>query len=117
VPLDVPPRALRDPDAEALRRGFEAAYLERYGRLIEGVDIEILGWTLSVSTPLQQPGTIPAARAQVVLRREAYERDSLAPGCEIAGPALIVEDSTTTVVPAGFDAAIAADGTIVLTRQ
>jgi N-methylhydantoinase A len=117
VPLDVPPRALRDPDAEALRRGFEAAYLERYGRLIEGVDIEILGWTLSVSTPVQEPEASTPMRRVKRVSGNTHSRDALTPGCEIAGPALIVEDSTTTVVPAGFDAAIAADGTIVLTRQ
>jgi N-methylhydantoinase A len=118
VPLDVAPRALRDSDGELLRGVFEAAYLERYGRLIEGVDVEVLGWTLSVSTPLQEPEAIAPARGQAPLQRAAtYSRDSLSPGCEIAGPARIVEDSTTTVLAAGFDAVIAADRTIVMTRR
>jgi N-methylhydantoinase A/oxoprolinase/acetone carboxylase beta subunit len=31
-----------------------------------------------------------------------YQRDDLEPGCELAGPALIEEGQTTTVVPASF---------------
>ena len=42
------------------------------------------------------------------------ERDALKPGMTLDGPALIVEDGTTTVVPSGFTARINAVGQIVL---
>ena len=35
----------------------------------------------------------------------------------LSGPALIVEDQTTTVVPTGFVAQVAAGGHLVLTRM
>jgi N-methylhydantoinase A len=43
-----------------------------------------------------------------------YERTALAPGMAFPGPALIVEDETTTVVPRGFTASINALGQILL---
>ncbi|HEX9522455.1 MAG TPA: hypothetical protein VF949_05790, partial [Reyranella sp.] len=43
-----------------------------------------------------------------------HERAALGPGMLLDGPALIVEDGTTTVVPQGFSARINALGQIVL---
>ena len=43
-----------------------------------------------------------------------HERKALMPGMTLDGPALIVEDGTTTVVPQGFTARINAVGQIVL---
>jgi N-methylhydantoinase A len=40
----------------------------------------------------------------------------LTPGARIQGPAIIVEDETTTLVTNGFDAVINALGQIVMTR-
>ena len=46
-----------------------------------------------------------------------YRREALPPGVAIAGPALIEEDDTTTVVARGFSAAIDPHGYIVLERE
>jgi N-methylhydantoinase A len=46
-----------------------------------------------------------------------YRRESLRPGDVVAGPALIAEDETTTVVTAGFEARLNAIGYIVLERK
>ena len=43
-----------------------------------------------------------------------HERSALGPGMSLDGPALIVEDGTTTVVPQGFGARINGLGQIVL---
>jgi N-methylhydantoinase A len=43
-----------------------------------------------------------------------HERNVLKPGMQFDGPALIVEDGTTTVVPTGFTAHINEVGQIVL---
>jgi N-methylhydantoinase A len=47
-------------------------------------------------------------------RNALHERDALKPGMSLDGPALIVEDGTTTVVPNGFIARINEVGQIVL---
>ena len=46
-----------------------------------------------------------------------YRREALAVGAAIAGPALIEEDDTTTVVAAGFSAAVDRHGYLVLERR
>jgi N-methylhydantoinase A len=45
-----------------------------------------------------------------------YERNSLSSGSELAGPALIVEDETTTVVTARFKAQVDSLGHLILER-
>ncbi len=46
-----------------------------------------------------------------------YRRAALAPGMRFAGPAIIVEAQTSTVVPPGFEASVNAAGCIVLDRN
>jgi N-methylhydantoinase A len=46
-----------------------------------------------------------------------YDRGALHPGDTLAGPALIVEPQTTTLVSAGFIAAVDAGRNLVLTRE
>ena len=117
--------------APDLRRRFEATYETVFGRAIPKLEVEALTWTLSIATdrPLPKPAGAPAKAAH---RRPAaiarcwtrppagtttaalHERSALAPGMSLDGPALIVEDGTTTVVPQGFSARINALGQIVL---
>jgi N-methylhydantoinase A len=117
------------------RNAFEAAYTQLYGRTIEGVEVEALSWTLTISAPaagsgepLPQPDETavppPVARQSCVGaagagRRDVpvYLRGQLAPGCRIAGPALIAEDQTTIVITSAYDACIDARGYIVMTRR
>jgi N-methylhydantoinase A len=118
-------------DATDLRARFDAAYAGLFGRTIPRLEVEALTWTLSLAThrPLPAPvatsAPIPAAAPAgsrglldpaTGLREEAalYERTALAPGMSFPGPALIVEDETTTIVPRGFTASINALGQILL---
>ncbi len=133
IGIEVPPADLGAGDAPQLRNAFEAAYRAQYGRLIEGVDIEILTWTVTVSTPEETPSRAPPPRPHAAsalgnrqvfdvgearrLDHALYRRAELAAGAKLSGPAIIVEDSTSTVVAARYDAAIAGDGSIVLTRR
>ncbi|WP_153037973.1 hydantoinase B/oxoprolinase family protein [Rhodococcus ruber] len=50
--------------------------------------------------------------------REAplYRREHLAPGDSVAGPAIVAEDNSTTVVEAGWEAAMSEQGHLVLAR-
>ena len=130
ISVDVP-----DPlTAEALREAFEAAYRRHYGRSIPGVDIEVLTWTLELATEADAPAlvadqppheaTSDAATRPLFDRARAafveaafYRRADLSPGAHLAGPALIAEAQTTTVVPAGFTASIDGAGAIIMRRQ
>jgi len=117
--------------AAELRRRFEATYEQVFGRAIPRLEVEALTWTLSLATdrPLPPPAR-PVARVAAPTpsgHREVFdpvsgrqeqaalhERKVLKPGMSFEGPALIVEDGTTTVVPTGFIARINAVGQIVL---
>ena len=129
VPLPNEPFA---PDAAGeLRRRFEATYEQVFGRAIPKLEVEALTWTLSLATdrPLPSPARAVAKKAAPApsSHREVldpasghkeqaalYERNALTPGMTFEGPALIVEDGTTTVVPNGFTARINQVGQIVL---
>ena len=118
-------------DTDLLRHAFEAAYRRLYDRAIPGQDLEVLSWTVTVSSappevlPAGAPGgdrTDAAATAPLFdnggfVEAAMHRREALAAGASVPGPALIVEDQTTTVVSAAFDARVEADGSILLTRK
>jgi N-methylhydantoinase A len=129
VPLSNHPFA---PDAAGdLRRRFEATYEQVFGRAIPKLEVEALTWTLSLATdrPLPAPAKAIATSAApppsghrevldpasgVREKTALHERSALKPGMAFEGPALIVEDGTTTVVPKGFTARINSVSQIVL---
>ncbi len=117
-----------------LRRAFDDAYIALYGRTIPGLDVEVLSWTLVVSTistavtrvdtppPSASPPT-PSGTAALIedgsegsVQADVYVRSDLEPGVSLEGPALVAEDQTTTVVPTGFVVHVATGGHLVLTR-
>ena len=120
--------------AEALAAAFEEAYAALYGRGIPGMDPEALTWTLTLTGPKSEAlpprprlpsQRIAAKKSRAVfdahLGEEAsygiFERKELSPGAGISGPALIIEDQTTTVVTAAYDAQVDANGNLVLERK
>ena len=131
IAVPLPNEALDSDAAVDLRRRFEQTYETVFGRIIPKLEVEALTWTLSLATdrPLPKPSRKPRAKAapapsseREVLdpasgrheRTAIHERTALKPGMSFDGPALIVEDGTTTVVPQGFSARINAVGQIVL---
>jgi N-methylhydantoinase A len=133
VPLSA--KVYRQEDAGELIAAFEAAYRQLYSRIIPGVEVELLSWVVLVSGPApiaeDMPPPLPPAIAATPARHRPvfdpesaefvevaiYERAALAPGATLAGPAVIVEDETSTVVGRNFDARINAYGYIELARR
>ncbi len=133
IPVEVPVRGLSAIDRELLQAAFETVYRGQYGGVVAALPVEILTWRVSVST---RPRTMPAKiepdgcrdvtsalwrpvldpASGTTLSYGQLRRADLLPGDRIKGPALIVEDETTTVVSPRFDAVIDARGYIVLTR-
>jgi len=122
------------PSAAGLRETFEQRYAALFGRLIRGASVEVLSWQMRVSgetwRPHEQRPRTPAVLASASYHRRevfdplaghfepysVYERHALSPGSEINGPALIVEDDTTTVVTAAFNVRVDAIGHLILER-
>ena len=145
IVVSLPVRALETGDGATLAEAFDAEYARLYGRTIPGQEREILSWTLTVtarkpasssaspSPPASSkdgagstgrdpgPTTPPTRRLfDPVLADYAaaavHRRERLAPEDALAGPAVIVEDQTTTVVPEGFRATVDPLGYLVLDR-
>ena len=132
VPLDY--KAFTDADAGAILSAFEAAYRTLFGRVIDGLGVEITNWSMVVATVL--PETPVVARydtgvAQTPTRTRRFfdaalrktlvaaeiPRPAMLPGHAIDGPAIIVEDETTTIVTSGFRAIGQGDGSLRLIRK
>ena len=120
-------------DGAALAGGFAEAYEKLFSRTIPNLGVEVLTWTLSLAT--DRPGEAAVRQDQVhyepepVARRrlfdpasgawidaKVYGRTELWPGAHIQGPAIIVEEETTTLVTNGFNATINGRGQIIMSR-
>jgi N-methylhydantoinase A len=134
IPVTLPARRLAAADCARLHAAFERNYRSLYGRAIPHLHVEVLSWTLTVSSRTE--GSSRASRASTKYQPQAsgsrrvfdpvlqayrqiamYDRGTLAAGARIAGPALIVEDQTTTVVSADFDAQVNSHGHLLLERR
>lgn len=134
IAVDLPVRALAASDTGVIRAAYEAAYEALYGRIIPGVDIEILSWVVTIATivppaarsamPAAHAAPAPSGRRSVFdpgtatnVEMPTYRRDALKPGVALSGPAVIVEDETSTVISPRFDATIDANNYIVMRRK
>jgi len=134
ITVELPLRDLTGDDAATLKAAFDAAYEAFYGRIIPTMEVEVLTWSVTVSAPAAPPTALegvdpvpaPTTSDERALfdpdRAEyaqvpVYRHDALEPGMRVAGPALIVEDQTTTVVSRHFDAWMDAAGHLDLWRK
>ena len=132
--IDLPAGPYTESHRDRFTEAFERTYKNLYGHVIDGVDIEILSWTLMVSEPVTQrltpvrlePGaplkaigehSVFDAETATRLDVPVYLRAQLAANVYINGPALITEDQTTTVISSSFSASINSLGCIVLTKK
>jgi N-methylhydantoinase A len=134
VAVTIPPGELAEAGRRELIRLFEAQYVQQFGRTIPGLGVEALSWALRLATveppvpscPPAPPdrAAAPSGRAEIAdpvtgdfVMVPTYARTDLVPGDVVAGPALIIEDETTTLVASAFTARINGLGYIVLTRR
>jgi N-methylhydantoinase A len=135
IAVSLTAKVYRREDAAEVHAAFEEAYRRLYSRVIPGVEVEVLSWVVLVGAPAPvvdaAPPTLPPAFAATEARRRAvfdpetgeftevaiYERPALAPGATLSGPAVVVEDETSTVIGRNFDACIDAFGYIELIRS
>ena len=118
---------ITDGTAGGLRQAFDDAYKQLYGRLIPGLDVEVLSWTLTlqagqagqIGADAHQFAPLAMSRGSTVSASGGTRvaRDDLSVGDQVAGPLAIVEDQTTTVVPRGFEARVDQRGNVILRRE
>ncbi len=132
VPL--PASRLSDADIAALRPAFEARYRAAYGLTLPGNPVEAVTWSVTLaSAPIPHQTAARAADAAAPAPRYAravfevaagraedlpvYDRADLARGAAIAGPAIIAERETSTILTAAFRARVNSLGYLMLERQ
>ena len=133
ITVPVPLRTLAADDAAGLRTAFEREYAAQFQRFNPGAAIEVLSWSVLVSTQAPRPAPVKPVRAKEAPRPDGtravfdgrtgravevplYRRALLEPGVQVRGPAVIAEDATSTFVSASFVARIDAAGCIILDR-
>lgn len=104
---------------QLLRHSFEETYTTLYGRGIPDAEIEVMSWTLNVSTAAQDTNNVADDQSNSTSfvqthkqhelvdihgthKATVVERESLNADITVEGPALITEKHTTTVVPLGY---------------
>ncbi|MGB7182547.1 MAG: hydantoinase/oxoprolinase family protein [Burkholderiaceae bacterium] len=133
IPVDLDAEDADQPDVNRYRTRFEATYVALFGRIVEGLEIEIASWSVNATTPsaavqrVQAPATlIPVAptgqralhngQSGEMVNAAVFERTALVNGAHLVGPAVVTEDETTIIVPDGFEALMQADGCLLVQR-
>ncbi len=125
-------------DAAAARRiqtSFEREYERFYGRLCTGVPIQAVHWRVVVAGPTLDVSDITLQRQQheqsaapterpvwfeanaAPVATPVYQRRALVTGFTTAGPAIVEEAESTTVVLPGWQLTVDESGCLVLERQ
>jgi len=138
IPVTLPARPLGDEDVAEIRAAYDVEYTRFYDRPVPGSDVEIMSYAVLVATvPDDDPG-MPGVGDDAVLVADVapthtqlvrdtmtgevspwsvYDRAKLLPGAQIAGPAIIAEDETSTLVCHGWSATVNGLGYIELTQE
>jgi N-methylhydantoinase A len=131
IPVVLPPRRMEEEDVAALRRAFDEEYTRFYDRPVPGSDVEVMSYAVTVAT-VPEPGASspppPAQHAEPRSQRvrdtatgeeaawAVHDRAALAPGGAVAGPAIIAEAETSTLVGPGWTARVDERGFLDLRR-
>ena len=131
--VPVPAGRLGAGTAHGLRVAYDERYIALFGRVVPGMVVEIMNWSVRAAAAAAEAEPLPAVGAERAPRAggrrpvhagaaeepldvPCYFREDLAAGDWFQGPALVIEAQTTTFVSAGFEALIDGGLNIVLTR-
>ena len=137
VTVEVPGDAFANRDVAAIKAAFDAVHTLRYGYASDDESAEIVSLRLSVSGIIAKPAQAAIARtasasADVALisvrpvefgvlggclETPIYDRARLLAGHRIAGPALVQEYASTTVLPPGDQLEVDAIGNLIISIE
>lgn len=134
IPVIIPAAQAQAPDVTTYQNLFERDYAALFGRVVEGMDIEITVWSANATT-LPAPVEMVQQQAETgvaesVGMRQIFDpalgravassivlRDKLDVGLSVSGPAAITEDETTIVLPSSRLAISQPDGCIDILQR
>ena len=119
---------------ELLNNKFEKTYEEHFGRAIEGLQIEVVGWSVKVTSPRPETEkTITVDSENIVMtdskrvvydpakgtevEASVFQRENLNPGDCVMGPAIIVESQTTTWISSEKKSSTQKDDCLLITKK
>jgi N-methylhydantoinase A len=134
IPVIIPAAQARDPDATTYQELFERDYAALFGRVVEGMDIEITVWSANATTlpaPVEmveeqaETGTAESSGMRRIfdpalgksVASSIVLRNQLDVGLSVPGPAAITEDETTIVLPSSRLAISQPDGCIDILQR
>ena len=134
IPVKLEEAELDSQSSDRLTIAFETEYTRLYGRTIPSLEIEILTWSLLVSTKESDglainmsaksyaPDTTEFRKLMDAESGEfndaaVYDRLSLAPGAKIEGPAIVTESDTATVITRRFEGQVTDGGYMIFERK
>lgn len=136
LPVPLPERPLRAGDLEALKAAFDEAHARRYSYAVPEEPAELVALRVTAIGKLPRPrlrepepgGPDPAAArtgarpvyfaaAGGMLECPIYDRYALRRGNRVVGPAVVEEMDSSTVIPPGYVAEVAAAGVMILTPE
>jgi N-methylhydantoinase A len=136
IPVPLPNHVLGAEDVALIRDRYDTEYARFFDRPVPGSDVEIMSYAVVVTTVTA--GVEPPPAADRMMTTEArpvrtqpvrdtttgavspwaiYDRASLAPWVSIAGPAIVAEDETSTLIGPGWNATVNGLGYIEMTRD
>lgn len=117
-------------DMDAIRADFDAAYERQYGHNSPENRVEMANIRLAALGRLDRPDNAPPERAEARPARERdvwfagtpkptaiIDRNSIAEGDSVRGPAIIEEVTSTTLLPPGWTARLIDGGHMTLTKE
>jgi N-methylhydantoinase A len=135
IPVPLPVRTLTEVDVGLIRARYDTEYARFYDRPVPGSDVEIMSYAVVVATVTPEVEALPAdsgvfapavapVRTQLVRDTTTgdvspwaiYDRAALPVGTTLAGPAIVAEDETSTLVGPGWTATVNGLGYLELTR-
>ncbi len=134
IAVAMPARDLDAADVPALRADYDREYTRFYDRPVPGSDVEIMSFAVTVSTVVEAvepvaevadaPAPAPIGTQSVrdtatgeVRDWAVYARADLAPGARVAGPCIVAEDETSTLVGPGWSCRVDGLGYLELVRK
>jgi N-methylhydantoinase A len=131
IPVPLRPEQAAAPDAADLLAAFERDYAALFGRTVEGLEAEVTVWSVNARTVV--PDAEPVRTDLTAVKKGAEQtrgvfdaglgrridaavarRADLSPGDTLSGPAVIVEEETSVIVPASASVRMLADGTLAM---
>ncbi|WP_313613007.1 hydantoinase/oxoprolinase family protein [Agrobacterium sp.] len=131
VPVTIEVRDYADVDGALFRTLFDEQYEHFFGRVIDGLDVEIVSWSLRATSKVAPPDRIGKTAKSGIAKttgvREIFDvqegsfqkasivaRSDMKAGDWVAGPAVITERETSTIITASREVIMQADGCLLV---